>query len=446
MSSFIVLFVFLIVGYIAINYIFKSLLSKINFINGIEYIFLGIILSPSFSNYVKEEFIYYYPNVFSFEIANQLAPLIILAIGFVGFVYGVRFNFREIHKYEAEIIKLGIYSLLIPAVIISVVVFMIFVYFFEEKVALVYIITAAVTMGIIGGLTSNQIIEFLIKKYSIEGTISKTLKLSTNLNVNFSILVFGIVFGVAHPINLRIEITATEWVLLGLIISFILGFAFFVFLGRGSYSKGGIFITILGIVIFSSGVAFLLNTSALFINFIVGAILSNLIPKYKDYVYDLQKLFPIFFAFLLLVAGLYWSIPSFSIFLVVTIVFLVFKILLSKISSMVVYQLAYDKGVLNKRINTGMVSIDLVAIVMLLDYSRILYNPYISPVVISVVLVSVILLSIWGGYITKNLLIDLGEIFFEPSASSSHHLGLKDNPESTREGAESTRSQKDEGE
>lgn len=408
MTSIVVLVLILFLGFLIFNSILKKILIKINLTDGLEYLFLGILLSPSLSDWINASFLLVIPKIISFNILEQLQPLITASVGFIGLTYGLKFNLGEIHKRSAESIKLGVYSVITSLIIVGAISFGLFFYFFGSYISIKILVITSLAIGVIGGVSSNQVIRYLYNKYSISGNIALTIKHASLLNINISILVFGLLFGIIHPFETYIKITSTEYILISLSIAFIIGLSFYIFISREESQKF-LVTSVIGIVVLTSGMAHFLASSSLFMCFIIGLILSNLSKQRERISEALDKLMPLFIAFTLLVTGIYWAAPSVLLSLLAISLFFVLKIISGRISSLWVYSISYDKTNITNSIYKGMISVDIIASCMMLDYIRVFNNP------LTVYLIVVVTLSLFVfnalGYITaKNYLVDVGEI------------------------------------
>ena len=136
-----------------------------------------------------------------------------------------------------------------------------------------------------GGVTSHFLIDAVIKRYNLNGKISNALSNVAVLNVNFNIFIYGILFSIIHlGASEKINFTPTEWVVISILLAVIVGLLFFIFIGR-EQDENKLFVAVLGIAIFTSGTAYFLNFSPLYMNFILGVILTNL-SKISDKIYS----------------------------------------------------------------------------------------------------------------------------------------------------------------
>ncbi len=409
MTPLIVFLIILILGYVSTNLVFNKIQSRFYVPSGIEYIFLGILIGPAFSNWVTKTFQLNYPDIVTHDILLQLSPGISAAIGFVGLAYGLKFKLKDLSKIEPEHFRLTFADLSFSIIIIGGASFGILYYTFFNGKNLLDIIAASYALSVMGGVTSHFIIEAVINRYNINGKVSAALNNVSVLNVNFNILIYGILFSVIHlGASDKIKLTPTEWIVISILLAVIIGILFFIFIGR-EQDENKLFVAVLGIAIFTSGVAYFLNFSPLYMNFILGVILTNL-SKISDKIdASLNRLLRPFGILIVIMAGFYWLPATQWVFVAAVLSFIILRFYTKKIAGYLAYKSSFDQDKLHFEIGRGLFSSDIIVAAMIIDYINVYQNQF-TPIVISCVLSSLIFYSIIGFSTTKNYLIDVGEI------------------------------------
>ncbi len=409
MTPVIVFLIVLILGYVSTNLIFSKMQSRFYVPSGIEYIFLGILLGPSFSNWITKTFQFSYPQIITNEILLQLSPGISAAIGFVGLTYGLKFKFKNFAKVEPEHYRLIFADIIVSIILIGGASFGLLYYFFYDGENLLEIIAAAYALSIMGGVTSHYLIDVVIKRYNLNGKISNALSNVAALNVNFNIFIYGILFSIIHlGASDKINFTPTEWVVVSILLAVIVGILFFIFIGR-EQDENKLFVAVLGIAIFTSGTAYFLNFSPLYMNFILGVILTNL-SKISDKIYSsLNRLMHPFGILIVIMAGFYWAPSGLWVFIFSVIGFILLRFYAKRFSGYLAYKTSYDRDKLQLEIGRGLFPSDIVVAAMVIDYINVYQNQF-TPIVVSCILSALIFYSIIGFSTTKNYLIDVGEI------------------------------------
>ncbi len=409
MTPLIVFLIILILGYVSTNLVFNKIQSRFYVPSGIEYIFLGILIGPAFSNWVTQTFQINYPEIVTHDILLQLSPGISAAIGFVGLAYGLKFKFKDLTKVEPEHFRLTFADLCLSLIIIGGTSFGILYYVYFNGNNLLDIIAASYALSVMGGVTSHFIIESVIKRYKINGKIASALNNVSILNVNFNILIYGILFSIIHlGASEKVKLSPTEWVVISILLAVIIGILFFIFIGR-EQDENKLFVAVLGIAIFTSGVAYFLNFSPLYMNFILGVILTNL-SKISDKIdASLTRLLRPFGILIVIMAGFYWLPATQWVFVAAVLSFIILRYYTKKITGYLAYKSSFDQDKLHFEIGRGLFSSDIIVAAMIIDYVNVYQNQF-TPIVISCVLSALIFYSIIGFSTTKNYLIDVGEI------------------------------------
>jgi len=410
MTSIIIFLGVLVLGYISTTFVFGKIQSRFYMPSGVEYIFLGIILGPSFANWFTETFSIPFPAFIDGEILSQLNPGITTAIGLVGFIYGLKFKFRNFSEVKPEHWRLALTEILLSFLLIGGIAFGLTYYFYYDGSNLSSIIAAASALGVIGSLSSNYIIKALIKKYDSGGAISKTLFNASLINVNLLIFLYGFLFASIH-VGARegVKFTPIEWIVVSLVLTLLIGFLFFIFLGRETDSNK-FFVAVLGIVLFTSGVAYFVNFSPLYMNFVLGAIVANLSKISERIEESIERLFHPLSVLIVVMVGFYWvPVANLTLFLGASAIFVVVRYSAKMLAGWFSYTTAFEKEHLTPNIGKGLLPFDIVACAMVLDYINVYKNSF-TPLVMSAVLSSVIIYGIFSYSSAKNIFIDAGEI------------------------------------
>ena len=280
--------------------------------------------------------------------------------------------------------------------------------FFNSK-NLLEIIAGAYALSIMGGVTSHFVVDAVIKRYKVKGKISSALSNVSILNVNFNIFIYGILFSLIHlGASEKVKLSPTEWIVVSLLLAAVIGILFFIFIGR-EQDENKLFVAVLGIALFTSGVAYFLNFSPLYMNFILGVILTNL-SKISDKIdKSLNRLLHPFGILIVIMAGFYWVPAGLWVFIPAVIGFIVLRFYTKKIAGYLAFKSSFDQEKLHFEIGRGLFSSDIIVAAMVIDYVNVYQNQF-TPIVISCVLSALIFYSIIGFSTTKNYLVDVGEI------------------------------------
>ena len=403
----------LAVGYLSAHFLIGRLQSRFFFTSGIEYIILGVLIGPQLSVVIGPQ----WTGFMTREVVAQLGPIMSLAIGSIGLLAGLQIRFREMGRKDAEYYRVAFIESLVAFLLIGGAFALIFWYVLsghlagQEKVMAVF--TSAAALGATGAVSALTAIRVVKQHYKARGQLSDMLQVAVRFDEMAGIILFGFIFCIFHvgePIGIR-PLTKTEWVAVNIVFGILLGILFFLFLGR-EQSKQKLLLALIGIVVFSSGVAYYLNLSPLFINFVLGMMLANTSKISKQLLEVLQSVEKPFYVVLLVFAGAAWQL-SFHSRWYVSVGLVAAYFLLRYLGKLIGGYLAYTTSDhperFARRVGVGLLSQGGVAVAMVINYQQVYQNSFTNTVV-SCVLVSVILNEFLSPKLTKDLLVDAEEI------------------------------------
>jgi Kef-type K+ transport system membrane component KefB len=126
-------------------------------------------------------------------------------------------------------------------------------------------------------------IQALQKFLLARGDAAKLAVRTCEMCAALAIIAFGLIFSINNPgaIVLPDQFAPLEWLVLHLLIGFVLGALFATFLRRDLNEEQTLTV-IIGMVIFTSGLAYSLHLSPIFVNFVLGLVLTNLSRHGRD--------------------------------------------------------------------------------------------------------------------------------------------------------------------
>ncbi len=409
MTPLLLLLVIFLVGYL-ITHLFVQHIRKSQYmLIGLEYIFLGLLISPSLTNWLNASWQFSIPQLITPEVSTQLKPGVLLVIGVLGFITGLNFKFKYLFVCKKPDWLLTFFEILFSYLIIGGISFGLLYYFFFDGNNLFTLINSACMLSIAGVITSHSFIKNISEKYNLSGVLSQTFYNNSFLNINFGILLYGFLYGIFHQSTSTIvKFTPVEWVVVSIFFSSIMGLLFFLFLGNEK-DESKIYLAILGIIIFSSGAAYILNFSPLYINFIIGAILTN-VSKIGGTILDvLKKITQPISVLVAIFAGVFWVPSTFLLTAIAILLFALLRILAKATAGFMSYAALRGEYYLPKVTGLGLLSTDVVICAMVVEYGF-LFDNNITHTILSAIFASVIIFNFYGFYKAKNLLIDFDDI------------------------------------
>ncbi len=395
----------LAVGYLSAHFLIGKLQSRLFFTSGIEYIILGVLVGP------------YVTGVMTREVVGQLGPIMSLAIGSIGLLVGLQVRFREMGRINMEFYRVALTESLVTFLLLGGAFALVLWYLLsgslsgQERIFAVF--SSAVVMGATGAVSAPTAIRVVKNHYNASGNISDLLQFAVRFDELLGIILFGFVFCIFHigeTSGIR-PLTRTEWVAVNITFGILLGSLFYLFLGR-EQSRQKLLLALIGIVVFSSGAAYYLNLSPLFINFVLGIMLANTSRIRNQLLEVLHSIEKPFYVVLLVFAGAAWQVPYGRRWYVnagLIAGYFLLRYLGKYIGGSIAYATSEHPDRLARHTGLGLLSQGGVAVAMTVNYQQVYQNQF-TNLVVSAVLVSVIINEFLSPRLTKSLLVDAEEI------------------------------------
>ncbi len=409
MTPLMLLLVVFLLGYLA-THLFIIRLRKTQYLFiGIEYIIAGILINPSFATKISKLTGINIPILLNQDIIYQIKPGVLLVLGFYGLIAGLKFKVKKLNECNQSSWLLAFFEFFFAFLIIGVTTFLALYYLFYNGTNLLIIFSGSYLLATASAITSHSFISGISEKLNLVGSLYKLFYNSSYITFNFGILLYGFLYAVFRIENTQIlSFTQIEWVVLSLFFAAIMGLLFFLFLGN-EQDENKIYIALIGIVLFSVGVAFLLKLSPIYITFIIGAILTN-VSKIGDGILSVfEKINQPISVLIVIFAGIFWQPTSFGYFLIIVVIFTLLRFATKMIAGYFTYSALKGEQSIPKSSGYGLLSTDILLCGMTIEY-YFLFPSEIIPLIISAILSSVIIFNLYGFIKTKNFLIDFDDI------------------------------------
>lgn len=261
------------------------------------YILLGLLMGPVYLNLIDS------------KILDALTPLIFLGLGWIGILFGIQLNFKDIVKFPKSFFGVMLSQSIVPLVIVFLAFSAYFAHLYRGDAASRGIfISSAMIFAAAAACTSQSTIAVMSRRLKNVGerNIVNLMRYVSSLDDMVAIPVVGLAFAYEGFHTIKGEVYFHWWdvllttVLLGLLTGFILNF-----IVRITEDRRELFLVVIGMVILSVGGARYLNVSPLLMSAIAGIILANMSPKQGE-IMDILLLGekPIFLIFLVTVGAL----------------------------------------------------------------------------------------------------------------------------------------------
>jgi Kef-type K+ transport system membrane component KefB len=382
---------------------------KLLYLTGLEFLFIGVLIGEPFVNFFNKLFKLQLPILLDSDGSLQLRPVIAAILGAVGFSVGLQFRIKELFNYKIEHFKLAINDILFTIILMSGISFFLIYNFFNNVLSLESIIANSLIIGISASTFSQAVLESIQNKFEVSGSNFNTLQKIPKVN-NFIALTFlGLMFAILHIGRTSgVSITPIEWFVINIALGLLIGFLFFVFLEREE-NETKLLVALLGIIIFSSGAAYYMNFSPLFINMLVGFVIGNAFQSKEVLTSIFKKLEHPFYVIISIYAGATIRIDNFWLFLLGVFLYVVIRMIVKYFNGWLSYHSCFDKSKFSSRIGLGLNTQGIIAITMAVNFQQVYNNP-LTNTIFAIIIFGVLVNEILSTKLTKDLLLDLSEI------------------------------------
>jgi len=268
------------------------------YLTGTEFLFLGLLLGPQFSNLLDTETL------------KGLEPVGALLLGWIGLLFGFQFEIARLRRFPLDFFKAAILESLLTFALVFLGVYYALPLF--SDISEVKRIALSLTLSAAAACTAQTGLALLTPDFVDQHrkTIG-LLRYVSSIDGLSALLIFGMVFFFRRP-----SITGFSWIgdlALGtvfiLIISIGLVFLYIVFIASHR-DESELALVIIAMAVLTSGVASILHFSPLVANFFVGFCLVNLCRQKERLFKILVGVEKPVYLLLLVFLGAYWKLDS----------------------------------------------------------------------------------------------------------------------------------------
>ncbi len=403
MQNVLLLVTFVALAYVLAHRVVENLQRKFLVSNGAEYILIGLLLGPAMP----------WPPAIDEATLQTMSPMVTLAIGWVGLIYGMQANLRTLVTEDDGSTQLGFWEWGVTGIVVAGGIFLLTTTVLPHPTGISdyfmpLMLAASATVG------SAGVVDVVRTRFKAEGKLTEILVHAARIGELLAIVTFGVLIAVYHP---AIEAEAAggwnyaNWLLLTVGLGAGLGVLFRLFIGN-EHAPDKQFLALLGIVVFASGAAFYLRLSPLLVNLTLGVVLANMAPNAKEILATLERFHKPMNIFLLGFAGLLWRLPGLEGWGVAG-AYVILR-LLGKLLGGWGAAASMKQGI-PREVGRGLFGHGEVAVAMAISTSVILAGEGVAPsevidTLVTAILLSIILNEIWAARFVRALLIDKGEI------------------------------------
>lgn len=267
MKTLIVVGVIFAVSYLSTRVVFSTRLSLLGFrylfFSGTEFLLLGYMVGPRGLGLIPA------------PVAESLDPILHLALGWAGLMFGLQFNRRAVLLYRRRRWLLAFTQAIVTSFVVGTVAWLVLPWILpglDEEMR----VRAAVILGVCAGPTAPSSIHYFSKVFQIRGRVNRLLKFIVGVDGIPPVVLLGLAAGLLHVSNLGLGevLPGWKWLLVGVLIGILLGLLLTALVGL-DFKREELLLFVLGIVALASGLAQYLHLPAVFLSFFAGLTTAN---------------------------------------------------------------------------------------------------------------------------------------------------------------------------
>ena len=300
MSAALVLVFIVVVAYLATHVAFEWLARRFLIVSGAEYLLLGALIGPYGAGLLP------HGAGDAHGALDLFAPLVTLALGWVGTIIGMQFYLPAMMRVRAVTWQVAWVEALATFATVGALTGL--AAYWQFGLTLRASLAAGAAFGAVATACAPTGIEVVARRLGHRGPLMRQLEITAAVDALAAVIAIGLVACLRHvaPVDVRAP-TPTEWAVISVAMGLAGGALFHLFLGEERQSPDRLVISLGGAVALASGAAAYLQLSPLLVAIVMGATLANTSPNRQVIAATLAAGERPFYFVLLVVAGASWQ-------------------------------------------------------------------------------------------------------------------------------------------
>lgn len=255
------------VAYLVAHVASEWLQKRFGFVTGVEYMVVGAIVGPGL-------------GILSQDMTGKFVPAVVLGTGSLGLLTGLQFNIQRLSAHRKAAFVPAMTVSLITLIVMGVLPLSILTYLGGAQSWTEYLphVLALTSVSLVADqATVRSLVAYLHARGDGVNYLLRVARICSSL----AVAAFGVLFCLNKPLLAIIPLevgvwqAGALWFAAHLVLGSVLGLVFAAFLLR-DYEDDKLLAVVIGMVIFTSGLAYYLQLSPVFVNFALGLVLSNI--------------------------------------------------------------------------------------------------------------------------------------------------------------------------
>lgn len=250
------------VAYLITHFASEWIQDRYGVVTGVEYMVLGALMAVM--------------GLIDAKALEQLTPALVLGTGSLGLLAGLHLNLRRFDELDIEAVRIGLWVTLGTVVTMVALPMLVMALALDSRTALAWL-PGLLCAGAVAQVGDPRLLLSLRQFLNARGEATDMATRVARICSSLAVISFGLLFCLNDRQTIVVgddRFAALEWFGVHLVLGIILGVVFAIFLRR-EFEGEKVLTVVVGMVIFTSGLAYYLKLSPIFVSFILGLILIN---------------------------------------------------------------------------------------------------------------------------------------------------------------------------
>jgi hypothetical protein len=356
---------------------------------GGEFIIIGLLLGGGFLDLIDDGTL------------DRLRPFVCVALGWIGFLFGVQFDRRTMRHLPGGFVLISVSVGLITLITVIPP-----AWYLLRQVGGGAVVLATVILAAAAACTGQTAVALAARRTDARSQdVPTLLRYVASLDSTVGVVALGVALSIAgsHPFGPDGFPATVQWLVISICIGILMAWVF-VSLTLTRTSQAELVLYLLGVIALSSGVAFGLGLSVLFINLVCGVTVANLahVRSIRGRVLDILERGEHFLYLLLaVIAGAYWQLPS-GWMLTAALVYMVARLTGKIIGGWVSTRRLARQHPIPALVGLGLASQGGMALAIIVEY-RLAFDDSLATIVVGIAITAIVLIELVAGWLTMRV-------------------------------------------
>ncbi len=230
------------------------------FLSGVELLMVGYVVGPRGLGLIPA------------ALLESLDPVLHLAVGWAGLIFGLQFNRRAVGMYKLRRYALAFGQAIVTAVVAAALGTWTVAALFPDADRTM-LIRVALLVAVTAAGTSPSSLHYFSRLFGIQGRVNRLLKFIVAVDGIPPVVMLGLFAGLLH-VSAETALGGVSWFLIATGLGVVLGLLLAALVAL-DFSRDELLLFVFGMVVFAGGMAHYLQISATWMTFVMGLTVAN---------------------------------------------------------------------------------------------------------------------------------------------------------------------------